>query len=82
VILTALVPGATPEGFATTGDPMFNRLWTLLGAPCVDVTGLSENELPPGIQISAAPAAIARRSKRRCLWSGLSRARWAGEERI
>ena len=30
---------------------MFNRLWTLMGAPCVNVPGLSENELPLGVQI-------------------------------
>ena len=29
VILTPSAPGAAPHGFATTGDPMFNRLWTL-----------------------------------------------------
>jgi Asp-tRNA(Asn)/Glu-tRNA(Gln) amidotransferase A subunit family amidase len=30
---------------------MFNRLWTLMGAPCVNVPGLSENSLPLGVQI-------------------------------
>jgi Asp-tRNA(Asn)/Glu-tRNA(Gln) amidotransferase A subunit family amidase len=46
-------PGASaPHGFATTGDPMFNRLWTLMGAPCVNVAGLSDaNNMPLGIQI-------------------------------
>ena len=51
VILTPSAPGAAPEGFATTGNPMFNRLWTLMGAPCVNVPGMSENHLPLGIQI-------------------------------
>jgi len=50
VILTPSAPGAAPHGLASTGDPMFNRLWTLMGAPCVNVPGLSENELPLGVQ--------------------------------
>ncbi len=51
VILTPSAGGAAPAGFASTGDPMFNRLWTLMGAPCVNVPGLSENGLPLGMQI-------------------------------
>jgi Asp-tRNA(Asn)/Glu-tRNA(Gln) amidotransferase A subunit family amidase len=51
VILTPSAPGAAPAGFRTTGDPMFNRLWTLMGAPCINVPGLFENELPLGVQI-------------------------------
>ena len=51
VILTPSAPGAAPHGFGSTGDPMFNRLWTLMGAPCVNVPGLSENGLPLGLQI-------------------------------
>jgi len=52
VILTPSAAGAAPRGFATTGDPMFNRLWTLMGAPCVNVTGLNdENGMPLGVQI-------------------------------
>jgi Asp-tRNA(Asn)/Glu-tRNA(Gln) amidotransferase A subunit family amidase len=52
VILTPSAPGAAPHGFATTGDPMFNRLWTLMGAPCINVTGMNDsNGLPLGVQI-------------------------------
>jgi Asp-tRNA(Asn)/Glu-tRNA(Gln) amidotransferase A subunit family amidase len=51
VILTPSAPGAAPHGFASTGNPMFNRLWTLMGAPCVNVAGLSEDKLPLGVQI-------------------------------
>jgi Asp-tRNA(Asn)/Glu-tRNA(Gln) amidotransferase A subunit family amidase len=51
VILTASAPGAAPAGLGATGNPMFNRLWTLMGAPCVNVPGLSDNGLPLGIQI-------------------------------
>ena len=51
VILTPSAPGAAPRGLGTTGNPMFNRLWTLMGAPCVNVPGLYENDLPLGVQI-------------------------------
>jgi Asp-tRNA(Asn)/Glu-tRNA(Gln) amidotransferase A subunit family amidase len=52
VILTPSAPGVAPRGFASTGDPMFNRLWTLMGAPCVNVAGMNDSDgLPLGIQI-------------------------------
>jgi Asp-tRNA(Asn)/Glu-tRNA(Gln) amidotransferase A subunit family amidase len=51
VILTPSAPSAAPHGLGATGDPMFNRVWTLMGTPCVNVAGLSENGLPLGVQI-------------------------------
>jgi Asp-tRNA(Asn)/Glu-tRNA(Gln) amidotransferase A subunit family amidase len=51
VILTPSAPGAPPASLASTGNPMFNRLWTLMGTPCVNVPGFSDNGLPLGIQI-------------------------------
>jgi Asp-tRNA(Asn)/Glu-tRNA(Gln) amidotransferase A subunit family amidase len=51
VVLTPSAPGAAPEGFASTGNAMFNRLWTLMGAPCINVPGMSEGGLPLGMQI-------------------------------
>jgi Asp-tRNA(Asn)/Glu-tRNA(Gln) amidotransferase A subunit family amidase len=51
VVLTPSAPGAAPHGFATTGNAMFNRLWTLTGAPCINVPGMSDNGLPLGMQI-------------------------------
>jgi Asp-tRNA(Asn)/Glu-tRNA(Gln) amidotransferase A subunit family amidase len=51
VILTPSALGSAPHGLGATGDPAFNRLWTLMGAPCVNVPGLYENELPLGVQI-------------------------------
>ena len=50
-ILTPSVPGAAPHGLTSTSDPVFNRLWTLMGTPCVNVPVLSESELPLGLQI-------------------------------
>jgi Asp-tRNA(Asn)/Glu-tRNA(Gln) amidotransferase A subunit family amidase len=51
-ILTPSAPGAAPAGLTSTGDATFNRLWTLLGAPCVNVPGaVDAHGLPLGIQI-------------------------------
>ena len=50
-----LGPGEAPPGTAT-GDPMFNRMWTLLGTPCVTLpAGKGPRGLPLGIQLVAAP---------------------------
>jgi Asp-tRNA(Asn)/Glu-tRNA(Gln) amidotransferase A subunit family amidase len=52
VILTPSARGVAPPDLGTTGDPMFNRLWTLMGAPCVNIAGLNDDSgLPLGIQI-------------------------------
>ncbi|MGU3539463.1 amidase [Methylobacterium sp. A54F] len=52
VILTPSAPGPAPEGYASTGDSRFNRLWTLMGVPCVNVpAGLSATGLPLGVQV-------------------------------
>ena len=37
VLLTFSAPGAAPKGLGSTGDPRYNRLWTLMGVPCVNV---------------------------------------------
>jgi len=51
-LLTPSAPGAAPAGLASTGASIFNRLWTLLGTPCVNVPGLSDKAgLPLGVQI-------------------------------
>jgi Asp-tRNA(Asn)/Glu-tRNA(Gln) amidotransferase A subunit family amidase len=51
-ILTPSAPGAAPHGLETTGDPVFNRLWTLLGPPCINVPGIVDpHGLPLGMQI-------------------------------
>ncbi|HLN11345.1 MAG TPA: amidase [Xanthobacteraceae bacterium] len=52
VLLTPSAPGAAPAGLGSTGSHVFNRLWTLLGTPCVNVPGLTdERGLPLGVQI-------------------------------
>ncbi|MEA2960870.1 MAG: hypothetical protein QOI46_968 [Alphaproteobacteria bacterium] len=54
VMLTPSAPGAAPKGLGSTGEPTFNRLWTLLGTPCVNIPGLSDADgLPLGVQVVA-----------------------------
>ncbi|MCJ2083519.1 amidase [Methylobacterium sp. J-090] len=54
VILTLSAPGPAPEGYASTGDSRFNRLWTLMGVPCVTVpVGSTASGLPLGVQVIA-----------------------------
>ncbi|QRG07511.1 amidase [Xanthobacter dioxanivorans] len=51
-LLTFSAPGPAPEGFATTGSAMFNRLWTLLGCPAINVAGLNAADgMPVGVQV-------------------------------
>ena len=51
-ILTPSAPGAAPAGLGSTGEATFNRLWTLLGAPCVNVPAVFDaHGMPLGIQI-------------------------------
>ena len=51
VLLVPSAPGAAPQGLGSTGDAAFNRLWTLMGTPCVNVPGLDDGNLPLGLQI-------------------------------
>ncbi|MCA0946968.1 amidase [Salipiger pacificus] len=54
-ILCPAAPGPAPAGLGSTGDPIFNGLWTLLGTPAVTVPILTaENGLPMGVQLVGA----------------------------
>jgi Asp-tRNA(Asn)/Glu-tRNA(Gln) amidotransferase A subunit family amidase len=54
VLLTFSAPGAAPKGLDWTGDPRFNRLWTLMGTPCVNVPAIiADHGLPVGVQVIA-----------------------------
>jgi Asp-tRNA(Asn)/Glu-tRNA(Gln) amidotransferase A subunit family amidase len=51
-VLVPAAPGEAPVGLGYTGDPVFNRAWTLLGVPCVTLPARwAENGLPTGIQL-------------------------------
>jgi Asp-tRNA(Asn)/Glu-tRNA(Gln) amidotransferase A subunit family amidase len=53
-LLTFSAPGAAPEGLASTGEPRFNRVWTLMGVPCVNVPAtIADGGLPVGVQVIA-----------------------------
>jgi amidase len=58
VLLTASARGEAPVGLESTGDPVFNRNWTLLHVPCVTIPfGLGPNGMPVGVQLVAGPGA-------------------------
>jgi len=51
-ILVAAAPGEAPVGHEYTGNPVFNRMWTLLGTPAVTIpAGKGPNGLPVGVQL-------------------------------
>jgi len=51
-MLVPAAPGEAPQGLGYTGNPVFNRMWTLLGVPCVTLPALwGESGLPTGIQL-------------------------------
>ena len=55
LLLTPSAHGEAPKGLASTGDSLFNRVWTLLGVPCITLPwGSGPNGLPLGIQLVAA----------------------------
>lgn len=73
-ILTPAAPGEAPVGLANTGDPLFCRLWSLLGVPAVTVPGLfGSHGAPVGIQL------IGNRHHDREL---LGVARWVGTQLV
>ena len=51
-IVTPAAAGEAPKGLSTTGDPVFNALWTLCGVPAVTLPLLSGPQgLPVGVQL-------------------------------
>ncbi|TAL96071.1 MAG: amidase [Paraburkholderia sp.] len=51
-LLTPGAPDEAPDDLDSTGDPAFNRNWTLLGVPCVNVPGLlGARGAPLGVQV-------------------------------
>ncbi len=52
VLVVPSAMGEAPKGLGATGDPVFNRTWSLLHTPCVHVpltTG--QNGMPLGVQV-------------------------------
>ncbi|MBC7131562.1 MAG: amidase [Roseovarius sp.] len=51
-ILCPAAPGPAPEGLESTGDSIFNGLWTLMGTPAVTIPAFTaSNGLPMGVQL-------------------------------
>jgi Asp-tRNA(Asn)/Glu-tRNA(Gln) amidotransferase A subunit family amidase len=56
VLLVPSAPGEAPAGLEATGNPLFNRIWTLLHTPAVTLPGLTgPNGLPVGVQVIGLP---------------------------
>ena len=52
VVLTPSSPGEAPEGLQTTGNAIFNSMWTLLHVPCVGIpSGRGPGRLPVGVTL-------------------------------
>jgi Asp-tRNA(Asn)/Glu-tRNA(Gln) amidotransferase A subunit family amidase len=55
-LLTPSAVGEAPVGLESTGDPAMNRIWTLLGTPCVSIpVARGPAGLPIGVQLVGAP---------------------------
>ncbi|MCC2113116.1 MAG: amidase, partial [Hyphomicrobiales bacterium] len=51
-IITPAATGPAPAGLESTGDPVFNGLWTLCGVPALTLPVFEdENGMPMGIQV-------------------------------
>jgi Asp-tRNA(Asn)/Glu-tRNA(Gln) amidotransferase A subunit family amidase len=54
-LLVPSAPGEAPD-VATTGDPIFNRVWSALGVPAITVpAGAGSSGLPLGVQVVGLP---------------------------
>lgn len=65
VIITPSAPGEAPKGIGSTGDPVFNRPWHLLGCPMMNLPvpaalGHGESGLPLGVSLVGRPGEDAR----------------------
>ena len=52
VLVAPSTAGEAPRGTHATGDPLFNRVWTLLRVPCIHVpVGREPHALPIGVSV-------------------------------
>src|SRR5471030_2338541 len=72
-LLVPAARGEAPSGLGYTGDPIFNRFWTLLGVPCI---ALPFNTGPLGLPLSVQLVGPLRSDDQLVAW-----ARWV-EERL
>jgi Asp-tRNA(Asn)/Glu-tRNA(Gln) amidotransferase A subunit family amidase len=60
VILAPSAKGPAPLGLASTGESTMNAAWTALGTPAISVPMPVGDQLPLGLQLTAAPGEDAR----------------------
>lgn len=54
ILITPSAIGEAPKGLSQTGDPIFCRVWTLMGLPCITLPLYKgPNQLPIGVQLIA-----------------------------
>ena len=50
-LLTLPSCGPAPKGLESTGDAVFNGMWTLLGVPCISLPLMQVDGMPCGVQL-------------------------------
>ena len=52
VLIAPSVKGEAPVGLSATGDPIFNRIWTLMHVPCINIPVMEiATRMPVGVQV-------------------------------
>ena len=55
LVITPSAAGYAPKGLGNTGDPVFNRLWTALALPCINLPfPVGNDDMPLGLQLVGA----------------------------
>ncbi|MDE2618632.1 MAG: amidase [Sphingomonadales bacterium] len=57
VLLAPSAPGIAPAGLGSTGNPVFQRIWTALGVPCLGFPAAWSEGLPLGLTLVGRPGA-------------------------
>lgn len=50
-LVTLSSPGPAPKGLGSTGNAVFNGMWTYLGVPCVSLPLMTVEGMPCGLQL-------------------------------
>lgn len=57
-LLTPGIPGPAPHGLSSTGNPVMQGPWTIMGIPAISLpSGLSQSGLPLAVQLGGPPRA-------------------------